>query len=160
MNIHEPRPLLRLYRPLLLTLVVLLAVLLPAGCKRTAPAPGLLCSLLELRSNPVSHYYDAVVRLERVALKDPLKDNFQVMTPTSAFNLGTLKFTVEGGDSTRLEPGDVFIVPRKGPTGSSRSWGATWNTAPGFPRPSPARGQVAPDQDRGHGRGPERRGPH
>ncbi len=115
MNIHEPRPLLRVYRPLLLTLVVLLAVLLPAGCKRTAPAPGLLCSLLELRSNPVSHYYDAVVRLERVALKDPLKDNFQVMTPTSAFNLGTLKFTVEGGNSTRLEPGDVFIVPLKRP---------------------------------------------
>jgi hypothetical protein len=115
MSTRDPRPLRRFFRLLLLALVVLLGVLLPAGCKRAAPEPGLRCNLLELRSNPVSHYYDAVIRLEGVAIKDALKDDFQVMTPTSAFNMSTLKFTVEGGNPARLEPGDVFVVPLKRP---------------------------------------------
>jgi len=115
MKIREPRPPRRVSPPLLPALFVLLGAFLPAGCKRAAPGPGLRCNLLELRSNPVSHYYDAVVRLEGVAIRDPLKDDFQVMTPTSAFNMSTLKFTVEGRDTARLEPGDVFVVPLKRP---------------------------------------------
>jgi hypothetical protein len=96
-------------------LIVLLGVLSPAGCKRSAPTPGLECTLLELRPNPASHYYDAVVRVESVAIHEPLKDLFQVMTPSSAFDLGSLKFTVEGQNTARLEPGDVFVVPLKRP---------------------------------------------
>jgi hypothetical protein len=115
MNIFEPRLPRRSRKILLPALVAMLGVLAPAGCQRAAPTPGLQCSLLELRPNPVSHYYDAVVRLEGVTIKEPLKENFQVMTPTSAFDLGSLKFTDEGRNTARLEPGDVFVVPLKRP---------------------------------------------
>jgi hypothetical protein len=91
------------------------ALLGPAGCSRAKAKPELRCSLLEIRTNTASGYYDAVVRVERVTIRDPLKDQFQVMTPTSAFNLSLLKFTVEGHDPARIEPGETFIVPLKRP---------------------------------------------
>jgi hypothetical protein len=71
--------------------------------------------LVELRPNAASRYYDAVVRVESVTLQDPLKEQFQVLTPSSAFDLSSLKFTVDGKDATRLEAGDTFVVPLKRP---------------------------------------------
>ncbi len=102
--------------------LVLMAVLSPAGCKRPAAAPGLRCSLLELRPNLASQYYDAVVRVEAVTSRDPLKDHFQVITPSSTFDLASLKFTVEGSDAERLEAGDVFVVPLKRPDWKFSVW--------------------------------------
>ena len=102
--------------------LVLLALLAAAGCKRPAAAPGLRCSVLELRPNIASRYYDAVVRVEGVASPDPLKGHFQVISPSSTFDLASLKFTVEGSDAARLEAGDVFIVPLKRPDWKFSVW--------------------------------------
>jgi hypothetical protein len=98
-----------------LVLVVAAGLLLPFACKRPAPEAGLTCKLVELRPDPTSGYYDAVVRLESVSLPDALKDRFQVITPTSTFDLSALPFTVEGSDPSRLEAGDTFTIPLKRP---------------------------------------------
>jgi hypothetical protein len=109
-------PILRKMRiSILAALAVSTGILLPAGCTRAKSKPELTCSLLELRPNPASRYYDAVVRIESVTSPNPLKEQFQVITPSSAFDLSTLKFTVEGRDTARLEPGDAFIIPLKRP---------------------------------------------
>jgi len=99
----------------LAALIVTVGILLSPGCTRAKGKPGLTCSLLELRPNPASRYYDAVVRIESVTSPNPLKAQFQVITPSSTFDVSTLKFTVEGRDAARLEPGDAFIIPLKRP---------------------------------------------
>jgi hypothetical protein len=96
-------------------LVVLIGIFLPAGCSRAKPKPDLTCALVELRPNAASRYYDAVVRVESVTIQDPLKERFQVLTPSSAFDLSSLKFTAEGQDAARLEAGDTFVIPLKRP---------------------------------------------
>jgi hypothetical protein len=98
-----------------LVLIVSAGLVLAAACKRRAPQPNLTCSLVELRPDTTTGYYDAVVRLDSVSLPDALKDRFQVITPTSAFDLSSLPFTVEGSAPDRLEPGDTFTIPLKRP---------------------------------------------
>jgi hypothetical protein len=95
--------------------VAVAAALWPAGCSRPKPKPALACALVELRPNAASRYYDAVVRVESISIQDPLKDQFQVLTPSSAFDLTSLKFTAEGQDTARLEAGDTFVIPLKRP---------------------------------------------
>jgi hypothetical protein len=96
-------------------LIAGLIILAPAGCSRAKAKPDLECTLLELRPNPVSGYFDAIVRLDKVTIEDPLKARFQALTPTAAFNVGDLKFSVEGPDSARLDPGDTFVIPLNRP---------------------------------------------
>jgi hypothetical protein len=122
MNHDKPRLTRRARKFLLPALAVLLGLLFPAGCKRPAPKPGLQCNLLELRPNPASRFYDAVVRIESVTIQNPLKDSFQAMTPSSAFDLASLNFTVEGQDASRLEAGDTFVIPLKRPDWKFSIW--------------------------------------
>ncbi len=82
-----------------------------AGCSHAKAKPELACTVLELRQDPASRYYDAVVRVERVTLPDAAKAGLRVLTPTSSFDVPTLRFTADGRDASRLEPGDTFIVP-------------------------------------------------
>ena len=91
------------------------SVLPPSGCTRAKPKPELTCSLVELRPNGASHYYDAVTQVATITLQDPLKEQFQVLTPTSSYDLSALKFTVDGKDASRLEAGDTFVIPLKRP---------------------------------------------
>jgi hypothetical protein len=109
-------------KTLWLALTILLGILSPTGCNRPTVKPGLVCTLVELRPNPNSRYYDAVVRLESVTVRNPLKDNFQAMTPSSAFDLASLNFTVEGQDASMLEAGDTFVVPLKRPDWRYSIW--------------------------------------
>ncbi|HVP89847.1 MAG TPA: hypothetical protein VMS75_01395 [Terriglobales bacterium] len=81
------------------------------GCTRAKAKPELACTVLELRGDPASRYYDAVVRVDRVTLPDAAKIGLRVLTPTSSFELSTLRFTAEGRDPSRLEPGETFVVP-------------------------------------------------
>jgi hypothetical protein len=98
-----------------LGLVALASALLAGACSRAAPKPGFACSVVELRPNAASRYYDAVVRVENITLQDPLEERFQILTPSSTFDLTSLKFAVEGRDAARLETGDTFIIPLKRP---------------------------------------------
>ena len=100
---------------LLAVLALAASVLPPSGCTRAKPKPELTCSLVELRPNGASHYYDAVIQVATITLPDPLKEQFQVLTPTSSYDLSALKFTVDGKDASRLEAGDTFVIPLKRP---------------------------------------------
>jgi len=122
MNILKSKPSGKVRKTILPALAVLLSILSPTGCKRPAAKPGLVCKLVELRSNPTSRYYDAVVRLESVTVRNPVKDNFQAMTPSSTFDLASLKFTVEGQDASMLEADDTFVIPLKRPDWKFSIW--------------------------------------
>jgi hypothetical protein len=98
-----------------LALTLAVALLGPTGCSRAKAQTGLKCSLVELRPNPSTHYYDAVVRVDSVTIRDPLKERFQAVTFSSTHDLSTLKFTAEGADPVRLEAGDTFVIPLKRP---------------------------------------------
>jgi hypothetical protein len=122
MNIFKPSPTGKARKTFLPALAVLLSILSPTGCKRPAAKPGLVCTLVELHPNPASRYYDAVVRLESITVRNPLKDSFQALTPSSAFDLASLSFTVEGQDTSILEAGDTFVIPLKRPDWKYSIW--------------------------------------
>ena len=82
-----------------------------ADCSRAKAKPGLACTVVDLREDPASRYYDATVRVDKVALADVGKAGLRVVTPSSSFDLAALRFTAEGRDPARLEPGDAFVVP-------------------------------------------------
>jgi hypothetical protein len=116
MNVTHPGSRRRNVTAAVAAVLGLAAALAPAGCSRAkTQAPALACALVELRPDVASQYYDAVVRLESVTIKGPRKENFQVLTPSSSFDLAALKFTVEGADPGLLEPGDTFVIPLKRP---------------------------------------------
>ncbi|MGD2294932.1 MAG: hypothetical protein PVF22_03765 [Candidatus Aminicenantes bacterium] len=73
------------------------------------------CRLVELKKNLKTLYYDAVVEVEHIVLKDPVKSRFYLTTPTRIFELAELAYIEDGADSEMLEPGDVFIVPLQKP---------------------------------------------
>ncbi len=85
------------------------------GCSLFQPSEALECSLVELRENLVSNYYDAFVRVERVDLSEPLKSRFFLSTPTLYLELVDLAFTEDGLSEDLLEVGDTFIVPLQKP---------------------------------------------
>jgi hypothetical protein len=116
MNMTGPPPRRTTARPILAAVLALAAALVPPGCSRAkTPPPALACSLVELRANAATKYYDAVVRVESVTLQNPLKERFQVLTPTEALDLSGLQFTADGADPALLEPGDTFIIPLRRP---------------------------------------------
>jgi len=90
---------------------LVLCLFLVVSCRPIKEKQVFDCSLLELRENPDSGYYDAVVKVERIVLDDTLKMSFAVFTPTSSYEIADLSFVEDGQDSERLETGDVFIVP-------------------------------------------------
>ena len=101
----------------LMTIVLLGIFLLIAtkGCSVFQSSEVFECSLVELRENPVSKYYDAVVRVERIDLSQPLKSRFYLTTPSSLLELDGLIYTEDGESEDLLEVGDTFIVPLQKP---------------------------------------------
>ena len=85
------------------------------GCSRSHTRESIECSLVELRKNVRTQYYDAVVRVENLDLENPSKSRFYLVTPTSSSELTELIYTEDGADTEILEPGDTFIVPLQKP---------------------------------------------
>ncbi len=85
------------------------------GCSLFQPSEVFECSLVELRENPVSLYYDAVVRVERMDLSLPLKSRFYLTTPSSLIELMDVTYTEDGESEDMLEVGDTFIIPLQKP---------------------------------------------
>jgi len=85
------------------------------GCSLFQSSEVFECSLVELRENPVSKYYDAVVRVERIDLSPPLKSRFYLTTPSSLIELVNITYTDDGESEDLLEIGDTFIVPLQKP---------------------------------------------
>ena len=96
-------------------LLLCLCLFLAPSCELFKERAPLECSLDELRPNPDSGYYDAVVSISRLYLDDALKGRFSLVTPTQYFEVSDLQFVEDGADVERLEEGDVFIVPLRKP---------------------------------------------
>ncbi|MEA3421057.1 MAG: hypothetical protein U9Q97_05210 [Acidobacteriota bacterium] len=90
---------------------LVLCLFLVMSCRPIKEKQAFDCSLLELRENPDSGYYDAVVKVERIMLDDTLKMSFVLFTPTSSHEIADLSFMEDGQDPDCLEAGDVFTVP-------------------------------------------------
>jgi len=93
----------------------LLMLMAPEGCDLFRDYEPFKCSLLELRENAASGYFDAVVRVERLMLKNPYTARFQVYSSTKSLDLKDCVFTVEGEDPDLVEVGDVFVFPLQKP---------------------------------------------
>ncbi|MEE8377214.1 MAG: hypothetical protein V3R45_02465 [Candidatus Aminicenantaceae bacterium] len=85
------------------------------GCSLFRSSEVFECSLVELRENPVSKYYDAVVRVEYMDLSQPLKSRFYITTPSRLIEMMNLTYTEDGESEDLLEVGDIFIVPLQKP---------------------------------------------
>lgn len=85
------------------------------GCSIFRSSEVLECSLVELKENAVSRYYDAVVKVEKVDLSQPFKSRFYLSTPTNFLELTDVIFTENGESEDLLEVGDTFIVPLQKP---------------------------------------------
>jgi len=66
---------------------------------------------IELRENPSSQYYDAVVRVEHLQYGSQALDRFKVKTLSNVFKMEDLTFIEEGKKRSYLEAGDIFVVP-------------------------------------------------
>ena len=100
------------------TISVLLGICLlisAEGCSLFQSSEDFECSLLELRENPVSKYYDAVVRVENLELTQPLKSRFYITTPSRLIEMTDLTYTEDGESEDLLEVGDTFIVSLQKP---------------------------------------------
>ncbi|MFC2156369.1 hypothetical protein ACFLT9_00900 [Acidobacteriota bacterium] len=96
-------------------LILCFFLFLAPSCDLFKESSPLECSLLELRSNPSSGYYDAVVSVTRLQMDDPLKSRFSLTTPTQYFEMTDIQFQEDNVDTERMEIGDVFIVPLQKP---------------------------------------------
>lgn len=85
------------------------------SCSSFRSAQTMECSLVELIRSPASGFFDAVVRLDSVGVRDAFKSRFQVLTPTLYFECSELRFVEDGLDQDVLEPGDTFVVPLQRP---------------------------------------------
>jgi len=85
------------------------------GCSLFQSSEVFECSLVELRENSVSKYYDAVVRVEKMDLSLPLKSRFYLTTPSSLIELVDVTYIEDGEAEDLLEVGDTFIVPLQKP---------------------------------------------
>lgn len=92
-----------------------LCLLFVMSCRLLKKKQPFECSLVELRENPKSGYYDAIIKVERLKADDALKTRFSLFTPTSSYEIADLSFTEDGQDPERLEEGDVFTVPLRKP---------------------------------------------
>ncbi len=85
------------------------------GCSLFQSSEDFECSLLELRENSVSNYYDAVVRVENMELSQPLKSRFYITTPSRLIEMTNLTYTEDGESEDLLEVGDTFIISLQKP---------------------------------------------
>jgi len=116
MKMHKPSGAGRAGGIVIATILACLTVLAPAGCRRKATEEqGVGCTVVELRPDLKTGYYDAVVRVEWVGISDASLDRMQVLTPSQSLDLAGLTFSEEAGDPDMLEAGDIFIVPLKRP---------------------------------------------
>ena len=98
---------------ILLAILLSPAPLFVAGCSED---DCLECKVLELRENPSSEYYDAVVEIEHIAWSlVRTKSNYTVKTLTGSYGIGDLSFVEDGKNAAELEEGDIFIVPLNRP---------------------------------------------
>lgn len=88
---------------------------LMTDCKLLEKRESFECSLVELKENPNSGYFDAIIKIERLRPGDTLKTSFSVFAPTSVYGLADLSFVEDGQDAERLEVGDVLTVPLRKP---------------------------------------------
>ena len=72
-------------------------------------------SILDLKSNPVSGYYDVVVKVNYIgyAVKNSAKTSFYINTVPGYrhMELSQLTFTEDSGKTQTLDQGDIFVVP-------------------------------------------------
>jgi hypothetical protein len=85
------------------------------GCKSSKEKDLLQCSLVELIENPVTKYFDAVIKVENLELIDAQKSEFTIYTLTKSFQIEKLPFTEDGQDPDLLEAGDVFRLQLQKP---------------------------------------------
>ena len=85
------------------------------SCKAFKEKEHFECSLVELRENIDSGYYDAIIKLRRLKLDDTLKTRYILFTPTGSHEIADLTFMEDGQDVERLNEGDVFTVPLRRP---------------------------------------------
>jgi hypothetical protein len=102
----------RHYYWVLLSLFFLLG---PKGCDFFRDYEAFECTLMAMRENSGSGYFDAVVRVERLTLKNPLKSRFRIYTSTTSMELEDCSFPEEGKDEALIEVGDVFVIPLQKP---------------------------------------------
>lgn len=102
--------------PLIFLATILFSLIFSSiGCPVFKHRSPFECSLVDLKENSSTGYYDAEVRMERITLKDPLKSRFAVVTLTTSILVEDLTFIEEGKDPSRLEKGDVLVVPLNKP---------------------------------------------
>ena len=92
-----------------------ICLFLMTDCKRLKKSESFECSLVELKKNQGSGYYDAIIKVSSLKPGENLKISFTVFTPTSSYELSSLSFIEDGQDTERLEAGDVFSVPLRKP---------------------------------------------
>ena len=98
---------------ILLAILLSPAVLFVTGCSEN---DCLECKVLELRKNPSSQYYDAVVRIEHIDWSIVTsKSHYAVKTLTGSYEVRDLSFVEDGKNAAELEEGDIFIVPLNRP---------------------------------------------
>ncbi len=98
---------------ILLAIILSPAPLFATGCSED---DCLKCKVLELRANPSSQYYDAVVGIEHIGWSlVRTKSNYTVKTLTGSYEIGDLNFVEDGKNTAELEEGDIFIVPLNKP---------------------------------------------
>ena len=98
---------------ILLAILLSPAPLLVTGCSED---DCLECKVLELRENPSSQYYDAVVGIEHIGWSlVRSKSNYTVKTLTGSHEMKDLSFVEDGKNAAELEKGDIFILPLNQP---------------------------------------------
>ncbi len=100
---------------IVLLLVAVIPIFSASGCFILEEHGPFECKLIELRKNPSSQYYDAVVRVDWLTLNDAFKSRFSLVTPTQSHEMRELKFIEDGRRDTEIENDDVFIVPLNRP---------------------------------------------
>ena len=79
-----------------LSLMIFCMIVGASGCPLFKDEPVFTCSLVELRKNQATNYYDAVVEVERIDIENPLKSRFYITTPTKLIDLTDVDYTEDG----------------------------------------------------------------
>jgi len=88
---------------------------LASSCELFKEQEPMEFSLVELRSNETTGFYDAIILVESIKLDAPMKSRFLLATPLRSLEMADLEFIADGRDPMFLEKGDVFILPLKTP---------------------------------------------
>ncbi len=105
----------KLYRLFILAIMVSLSAPVTLGCDFFEERQTIECTVVELRQNANTHYYDAIIKVESLTLDQAVKSRFTLVTPTNSYKIDDLTFIEQGNDLLELEPGDIFVVPLSKP---------------------------------------------